>query len=86
MSVSMDARCANQPQQEMQASGVIGWLHGRSLVSVLVGGALWTGTAVAATTTGDLKVYVLNVGQGDAILIVCPHGTHRMLIDSGARG
>jgi competence protein ComEC len=58
----------------------------RSLVSVLVCVALWTGTAGAATTSGDLKVYVLNVGQGDAILIVCPHGTHRMLIDSGARG
>jgi competence protein ComEC len=33
---------------------------------------------------GDLTVYVLNVGQGDAILIVCPFGTHRMLIDTGA--
>ena len=39
-----------------------------------------------APVTGDLKVYILNVGQGDAILIVCPQGTHRMLIDSGARG
>ena len=33
-----------------------------------------------------MKIYVLNVGQGDAILMVCPHGTHRMLIDAGARG
>ena len=40
----------------------------------------------AAPVSGDLKVYVLNVGQGDAILIVCPAGTHRMLIDSGAKG
>jgi competence protein ComEC len=36
-----------------------------------------------APVSGDLKVYVLNVGQGDAILIVCPQGTHRMLIDFG---
>lgn len=35
---------------------------------------------------GDLKIFVLNVGQGDAILLVCPHGRHRLLIDSGARG
>lgn len=34
--------------------------------------------------SGDLSVYVLNVGQGDAILIVCPYGTHRLLIDAGA--
>ena len=36
-----------------------------------------------APVSGDLKVFVLNVGQGDAILIVCPQGTHRMLIDFG---
>src|SRR2546422_193412 len=44
------------------------------------------GAARAATVSGDLKIFVLNIGQGDAILIVCPHGTHRMLIDTGARG
>lgn len=33
---------------------------------------------------GNLTVYVLNVGQGEAILIVCPYGTHRLLIDAGA--
>jgi competence protein ComEC len=33
---------------------------------------------------GPLKIYVLNVGQGDAILVVCPFGKHRMLIDTGA--
>jgi len=38
---------------------------------------------VAETVSGKLTVYVLNVGQGDAILIVCPHGTHRLLIDAG---
>ena len=40
----------------------------------------------AANVAGDLKIFVLNIGQGDAILIVCPHGTHQMLIDAGARG
>lgn len=43
-------------------------------------------TASAATVNGDLKIFVLNIGQGDAILIVCPHGTHQLLIDAGARG
>ena len=42
--------------------------------------------ARAATVNGDLKIFVLNIGQGDAILIVCPHGTHQLLIDAGARG
>jgi hypothetical protein len=41
--------------------------------------------ALAERVSGPLKIYVLNVGQGDAILIVCPRGTHRMLIDAGAR-
>lgn len=38
----------------------------------------------AAQVAGELSIFILNVGQGDAILIVCPHGTHRLLIDSGA--
>ena len=42
--------------------------------------------ASAATVNGDLKIFMLNIGQGDAILIVCPHGTHQLLIDTGARG
>jgi beta-lactamase superfamily II metal-dependent hydrolase len=52
----------------------------------LVVALLFAVPAAAATVSGDLQVFVLNVGQGDAILIVCPHGTHRMLIDTGARG
>jgi beta-lactamase superfamily II metal-dependent hydrolase len=43
-----------------------------------------TATARAETVTGQMKIYLLNIGQGDAILIICPHGTHRLLIDSGA--
>lgn len=58
------------------------WLAARAALVV----ALLAGRLHAAPVSGDLKVYVLNVGQGDAILIVCPQGTHRMLIDSGAKG
>ncbi len=57
-------------------------------VALLVA-ALWLALgqpARAATVQGDMKIYILNIGQGDAILIVCPHGTHRMLIDTAARG
>jgi len=32
---------------------------------------------------GKLKVEFFDVGQGDATLITCPHGTHHLLIDSG---
>ena len=30
-----------------------------------------------------LEVHLINVGQGDGILIRCPEGTHELLIDSG---
>lgn len=44
-----------------------------------------SGRLTAATVSGNLQIHVLNIGQGDAILIICPHGTHRLLIDAGAR-
>jgi competence protein ComEC len=53
-------------------------------VLCLLCSSLARGRAEAATVTGDLKIFVLNIGQGDAILIVCPHGTHQMLIDTGS--
>ena len=36
-----------------------------------------------ARPEGKLEIHVINVGQGDAILIRCPEGTHEILIDSG---
>jgi competence protein ComEC len=46
---------------------------------------LLPGVAAAERVSGSLVINVLDVGQGDAVLIVCPKGTHRMLIDTGAR-
>jgi beta-lactamase superfamily II metal-dependent hydrolase len=60
------------------------WCWSAARLAGIVG--LLVASLDAAPVSGDLKVFVLNVGQGDAILIVCPQGTHRMLIDSGARG
>ena len=54
------------------------------VLSLLALVCLQPAATAAATVSGDLKIFMLNVGQGDAILIVCPHGTHQMLIDAGA--
>jgi competence protein ComEC len=60
----------------------------RRRLFALIAGLLLTAPAARAAEriSGTLRVYVLDVGQGDAILLVCPAGTHRMLIDTGARG
>src|SRR4051794_24674742 len=55
-------------------------------VAVVLALMLTSSSGFAAAVSGDLKIFVLNVGQGDAILIVCPHGTHQLLIDAGAQG
>lgn len=43
-------------------------------------------TALSMNAKADLEpleVHVIDVGQADAILIICPDGEHQMLIDSG---
>jgi competence protein ComEC len=58
----------------------------RTLVLAAALSALFlSGRVTAATVSGDLQIHVLNIGQGDAILIICPHGTHRLLIDAAAQ-
>ena len=42
-----------------------------------------TPTASTSVVSGKLEIHVLDVGQGDAIFIKSPDGTHNLLIDSG---
>ena len=41
------------------------------------------GSGASARQDPKLEIHIINVGQGDAILIRCPEGTHELLIDSG---
>ena len=62
-------------------SGVVGVLVGVAPVAVL--GAFLLFSQVSATRAdGLLHVYVLDVGQGDAILVVTPEG-RQVLVDGG---
>jgi beta-lactamase superfamily II metal-dependent hydrolase len=60
------------------ANGKTGWVY-RTFLSRHPGDAP---SVASANALGKLKVYVLNVGQGDALYIRCPHGNHQMVIDS----
>lgn len=42
-----------------------------------------TGAPGNTEASGELQVHVINVGQADAILIICPDGDHQLVIDSG---
>ena len=62
-------------------SGVVGSVVGVAPVAVL-GGILLLGQLSATRADGMLHVHVLDVGQGDAILVVTPQG-RQALIDGG---
>ena len=62
-------------------SGVVGFVVGVAPVVVL-GGILLLGQLSATRADGMLHVHVLDVGQGDAILVVTPQG-RQALIDGG---
>ncbi len=38
--------------------------------------------ALGSVWAADLEVHIINVGQADAILIICPCGEHQLLIDA----
>jgi len=42
-----------------------------------------TPTPAVSFTSGRLEVHIIDIGQGDAVLVRCPDGTHELLIDSG---
>ncbi len=63
-------------------AGVAGFLAGAVPVAAIVV-ALLIGQFGAARADGLLHVYALDIGQGDAILIVTPDG-RQMLVDGGA--
>lgn len=44
---------------------------------------LLVGQLAATSADGRLHVYALDVGQGDAIMVVTPNG-HQLLVDGGA--
>lgn len=62
-------------------SGVVGFAAGVAPVVVL-GTILLLGQLSAARADGMLHVHVLDVGQGDAILVVTPQG-RQVLVDGG---
>lgn len=43
----------------------------------------YTAYQTTEESDGELQVHIINVGQADAILIICPDGQHQMVIDSG---
>ncbi len=69
------------------------WLAGGLILLLLLGGCLWyilgsnaadspAGSLLPPPQEGALTVYMLDVGQGDALLLVSPDGK-TMLVDTG---
>lgn len=57
----------------------------RILAAVTAGVWIWAVLGFRAADRGGIALYVLDVGQGDAILIRTPHG-HWISVDGGPRG
>lgn len=53
------------------------------VVLVLLLGCGTPASRASSSQDPKLEVHVINVGQGDAILIRCPEGTHELLISVG---
>lgn len=65
-------------------SGQTGYLYKRH--ARLRSGAIpdtYTAYSNTEQLGGELQIHMINVGQADAILIICPDGQHQMVIDSG---
>lgn len=62
------------------SSGRIGYIY-KTHVRLMEGEI--SDSYLSNTTGGELQVHMINVGQADAILIVCPGGKHQMVIDAG---
>lgn len=56
---------------------------GARIIAVVTAGWVCVVAAAFAATAGPLEVRMFDVGQADAILVTCPEGRHRMLIDAG---
>ena len=82
---------APPPPQRLMAQSGRGCLIGLALllIVVAVGGYFllrrWNKRETQPPPTGELRVHVLNVGQGDSILIIAPGGK-AVLVDAGVPG
>lgn len=87
-----ERRLAQSPEQQLLSRGGRGCIAAMAVVVIigLIGGYLlfrwWKKKEAPPAPSGDeLQVHVLNVGQGDSILIIAPGGK-AVLVDAGVPG